>query len=58
MKTHVVIDLMYTEDEGNETFVGSLQDCHDFVEQQGGMTFSYQVLPLLENEYKFHNSLD
>lgn len=55
MKTHVVIDTIYHEDEGNEVFVGTHQECLDFVSEQGGMSFTYQVLPLLQNELALYN---
>lgn len=52
MKTHIVIDLVYHEDEGNEVFEGTLKECLDWVRDQ---EFGYQVLPKtkeqLENEY-------
>ena len=43
MKTHKVIDLVYHEDEGNEVFIGTYQECQDWKSEQG---FGYQVLPL------------
>lgn len=43
--THQVLDLVYTPDEGQECFEGSEQDCHDFIQKQGGATFMYKVVP-------------
>jgi len=49
MKTHVVLDLVYTPDEGQECFEGTEKECHEFVEQQGGATFMYKVVPIINN---------
>jgi len=45
--THQVLDLMYTPEEGQECFEGSEQECYDFIEQQGGSSFMYKVVPIL-----------
>lgn len=50
MKTHVVLDLVYCPDEGQECFTGTRQECYDFVSQQGGATFMYQVVPMTKEE--------
>lgn len=34
MKTHKVLDTVYTVEEGQECFCGTLQECNDFVAQQ------------------------
>jgi hypothetical protein len=52
MKTHKVIDLVYYEDEGNEVFSGSYQECMEWKLEQG---FGYQILPLSLDEIKFYN---
>lgn len=67
MKTHIVIDLVYLEDEGNQAividlvylkdggnqaFVGTLQECNDWVAEQG---FGYKVVPMTEEELLIHN---
>lgn len=44
--THEVLDLVYTSDEGQECFEGTLQECNDFIERQGGASFMYQVVPI------------
>jgi hypothetical protein len=51
-KTHIVIDEIYHEDEGNQAFAGTLQECNDFVSEQG---FGYKVVPMTEEELKIHN---
>ena len=53
MKTHKVIDLVYHEDEGNIAFVGTADECQEFVAQQG---FGYEITKLTPEEYKIHNS--
>lgn len=45
--THVVIDLVYHEDEGNEVFEGTEIECNDWIQQQGGATFTYEVKPII-----------
>jgi hypothetical protein len=48
--THVVIDLVYHEDEGNEVFEGTQQECLDWVDEQcmaGGSHFTYEVKPII-----------
>ena len=45
--THQVLDLVYTPDEGQECFEGTEQECYDFIEQQGGSTFMYKVVPIV-----------
>ena len=53
MKTHVVIDLTYHEDEGNQVFVGTLQECNEWVEKQN--TFGLEVEPMTKEERRIHN---
>lgn len=45
--THQVLDLVYTPDEGQECFEGAEQECYDFIQQQGGATFMYKVVPIV-----------
>ena len=52
MKTHKVIDLVYHEDENNEAFVGTQQECLDWKSEQG---FGYQVVPMTKKEIEFEN---
>lgn len=51
-KTHKVIDLVYHEDEGNEVYAGSYQQCWEWARNQG---FGYQVVPMTPEEIKIHN---
>ena len=46
-KTHKVVDLVYHENEGNEVFVGTYEECHEWVSEQG---FGYGVQPLTKEE--------
>jgi len=45
--THKVIDLVYHEDEGNEAFTGTYQECLEWKSDQG---FGYQIVPLMKEE--------
>jgi hypothetical protein len=53
MKTHLVIDLIYTEDEGNQVFAGTLSECNGWVDEQG--SFGYKIVPMTEEELRIHN---
>jgi len=49
--THVVIDLIYHEDEDNEVFEGSQQECLNWVDEQcmgGGAHFTYEVKTIIK----------
>jgi len=48
--THQVLDLVYTPDEGQECFEGTEQECYDFIQQQGGATFMYKVVPIVHKQ--------
>jgi len=54
MKTHVVVDLVYHEDEGNEVFEGTYQECMDWARDQG---FGYQVLPKTKEQLNHENQI-
>jgi hypothetical protein len=54
MKTHVVIDMTYHEDEGNQVFVGTEEECYNWIEGQGG--FGFEVKPMTKEELKVYNS--
>lgn len=41
---YVVLDLVYTIDEGQECFEGTYEDCENFVNQQGSATFMYKII--------------
>jgi len=45
--THEVVDLVYHENEDNIAFQGTQQECHDWVSEQGGATFTYEVKPII-----------
>jgi hypothetical protein len=47
MNTHQVLDLHYHEEEGQECFEGTQQECYKFIEEQGGATFMYKVVPII-----------
>jgi len=53
MKTHLVIDMVYTEEEGNQVFAGTEQECHEWIFEQG---FGYRVVPMTAQEIIIHNS--
>lgn len=45
-ETHVVLDLVYTTDEGQECFSGTQGECYAFIEEQGDSPFMYKVVPI------------
>lgn len=45
--THQVIDMVYTEEEGNVDFSGTYQECWDYIEEQGDMAFTYRIVPII-----------
>ncbi|MFT3994831.1 MAG: hypothetical protein QM660_11015 [Dysgonomonas sp.] len=45
MKKYIVLDLVYTEDEGHECFSGSYEECHDFILAQRGFEGMYRIVP-------------
>jgi hypothetical protein len=53
MKTHIVIDTVYTTEEGNEEFVGTLTECNEWVALQGG--HGYEVHVMTKEELRIHN---
>jgi len=46
--THEVLDLVYHEDEGNVAFQGTSEECQNFINEQGGATFTYKVQPIIK----------
>ncbi len=60
MKTHKVIDLHYSESEGNIDFVGTFEECQDYYEEQCKMSsadsFMLRIENLSSSEYKAYNS--
>ena len=53
MKTHIVIDMTYHKDEGNQVFAGTEDECYNWVESQG--SFGFDVKPMTKEELKIHN---
>lgn len=53
-KTHLVIDLHYTEDEGQSCFAGTQKECNEFAATQSPY-FMYTVVPMLQNELEAYN---
>ena len=60
MKTHKVIDLHYSESEGNTDFVGTFEECQDYYEEQCKMcltdSFMLRIENLSSSEYETYNS--
>ena len=55
VNTHKVLDLVYTSEEGQDAYVGTLKDCHEFVKDQGDSHYTYRVVPLTKEEFQIHN---
>jgi hypothetical protein len=55
MKTHIVIDIMYTEEEGNQMFAGTLEECNDWVAKQD--TYGLEVHIMTKEEMEIHNNI-
>ena len=53
MKTHKVLDLVYTVEEGQDCFDGTLQECNDFVMLQPN-NLMYKVVPMTAEEIESH----
>lgn len=47
LATHKVIDLVYSPNEGQDCFEGTEQECYEFIEEQGGYKFTYEVVPII-----------
>ena len=54
-KTHKVIDEIYHEDEGNSVFVGTYDECVDFLWKQGMCSIGMKIVLLLSEEIKIYN---
>ena len=52
MKTHKVIDIAYTKEEGQDCFSGTHQECIEFLAEQNsyGETYTLEIVPLLKEE--------
>ncbi len=53
MKTHQVLDLHYTTDEGQGCFDGTQKECYEFAATQTPH-FMYQVVPMTKEEIEAH----
>lgn len=53
IKTHVVLDLHYTQEEGQDCFDGTLQECEKFAASQTPH-FMYKVVPMTQQEIDSH----
>lgn len=53
--THIVLDLVYAEEEGQDCFDGTFRECNRFVKNQGGFGYIYKVVPMTKKEIKFYN---
>lgn len=51
LKTHQVLDLHYTTDEGQECFAGTQEECYDFAATQSP-SFMYRVVQMTQEEIK------
>lgn len=48
-KTNEVLDLHYTEEEGQSCFQGSFDECIDYVQTQSPH-FMYKIVPIVEEK--------
>lgn len=55
LKTHKVIDIVLTEEEGNEVFVGTRKECEEWKFEQG---FGYKIVPMTLTEVYLHNNIE
>jgi len=55
-KTHLVLDLIYTPEEGQVCFTGTLDECTKFVAEQE--TYGFKIMPMSEEEFKVHNNIN
>lgn len=46
---YIVLDLHYTKDEGQECFVGTYEECEEFIQEQGSCYFMYKIIPKYES---------
>ena len=57
MKTHLVLDLHYLPEEGQECFAGTRQECEDFAATQSP-AFMNKVVPMTKQEMEAYKRLD
>jgi len=53
-KTHIVLDLLYTPEEGQDCFDGTFQECMDFISKQGGSTYMYEIIEMTKEQIENH----
>lgn len=53
MKTHIVLDLHYLPEEGQDCFDGTLKECEEFASTQTPH-FMYKVVPMTIEEIESH----
>ena len=53
-KTHKVLDLHYHEEEGQECFCGTYQECVKFLADQTPH-FMYKIVPMTKQEIDFES---
>ncbi len=56
MKTHKVLDLVYTKEEGQDCYAGTHNECLNFVNKQGGAAFMFKIVPLIKQELEVENA--
>jgi len=54
-KTHLVLDLVYHEDECNTCYAGTYEECRDWIASQGGSSFTYKIVPMTKMEMALYN---
>lgn len=56
--TYKVLDLTLTEEEGQDCFVGSREECYNFIAEQtkDSVTSTYQAVPLVGFELDIYNN--
>jgi len=54
MKTYKVLDMTMTQEEGQDCFDGTQQECLDFISKQPDGNIGYEVVPMTEEEIKSH----
>jgi hypothetical protein len=57
MITHKVIDLAFTEEEGQEDFAGTHLQCIGYLNEQNssGEQYTLRIVPLIKEELKLYN---
>jgi hypothetical protein len=51
-KTHLVLDLFLSDEEGCQIFAGTEEECFKFVSEQG---IGYRVAYMTDEELRIHN---